>query len=492
MTVRTRIAPSPTGDPHVGTAYVALFNFCFTRANQGRFLMRIEDTDLARSNRQSERNILDALRWLGLDWDEGPDKGGPFGPYRQSERRHIYTKYITRLLAGGHAFHCFCSRERLAALRTHQQKHNLPAGYDGACLKLSRAEVQARLAAGENSVIRMKVPTHGTCKVQDLLRGAIHIDWRQVDMQVLMKTDGMPTYHLACVVDDHLMQISHIIRGEEWISSAPKHLLLYEYLDWEPPILCHLPLLRNPDKSKLSKRRNPTSIGYYRDKGYLPETLLNSLARMGWAMPDEREVFTLDEMIEVFAIENLQPGEPIFSMDKLDWLNGQWLRRLDLEDYTRRLSDWLFPRERLHLLMPAVQKRIERFSQLAPQMAYLFGDLEPLPAENFKHRTLLPEDMRKILQLTLWRLQATENWDPQSLQDALVSLAKAMDLKIRDFLTPLFISISGRQVAFPLYLSMSFLGRDLTCERLAAGIASLGGISKKELKKYERISRTFS
>ena len=306
MTVRTRIAPSPTGDPHVGTAYIALFNLCFARQHGGKFILRIEDTDQARSTRESEAAILESLRWLGLEWDEGPDVGGPHAPYRQSERGEIYREHADDLLEHGHAFRCFCTSERLNELRRQQSATQQQPGYDGQCLGLSQAEVAARLEAGESYVVRMNVPREGVCQVQDMLRGQIDFEWTQVDMQVLLKADGMPTYHLANVVDDHLMGITHVLRGEEWINSAPKHLLLYEYFGWQAPVLCHLPLLRNPDKSKLSKRKNPTSILYYRRMGYLPEALLNYLGRMGWSMPDEREKFTLGEMLCHFDIMRVQ------------------------------------------------------------------------------------------------------------------------------------------------------------------------------------------
>src|SRR5690606_26897028 len=325
MTVRTRIAPSATGDPHVGTAYIALFNQCFARQHGGKFVLRIEDTDQVRSSAESEQQILDSLRWLGLEWDEGPDVGGPHGPYRQRERSVSYHEHSEKLIGRGHAFRCFCSSERLDVLRAEQMANKQTPGYDGHCLHLSEQEVTQRVAAGEPHVVRMKVPSSGICKVQDMLRGEIEIPWEQVDMQVLMKADGLPTYHLANVVDDHLMQITHVLRGEEWINSAPKHILLYQYFGWDMPQLCHMPLLRNPDKSKLSKRKNPTSIIFYQRMGYLPQALLNYLGRMGWSMPDEREKFSLEEMVEHFDIQRVSLGGPIFDVEKLAWLNGQWI-----------------------------------------------------------------------------------------------------------------------------------------------------------------------
>jgi metallo-beta-lactamase family protein len=296
---------------------MALFNWVFAHSQGGEFVLRIEDTDVARSTAESEQLILDSLRWLGIGWDEGPDVGGPHGPYRQSARKHIYLEHARRLVEQGDAFHCFCTPERLEEMRNAQRAAGENPRYDGHCLELGENEVRMRLDAGEPHVIRMKVPSAGVCSFEDVLRGSIEIPWSQVDMQVLVKQDGFPTYHLAVVVDDHLMEISHILRGEEWISSAPKHKLLFEYFDWPMPTLCHLPLLRNPDQSKLSKRKNPTSVNYYRRLGILPEALVNYLGMMGWAMPDEREIFTPREMAADFELERIhlgpglgaQPGE---------------------------------------------------------------------------------------------------------------------------------------------------------------------------------------
>ncbi|MEQ8952686.1 MAG: glutamate--tRNA ligase, partial [Gammaproteobacteria bacterium] len=324
--IRTRIAPSPTGDPHVGTAYIALFNRCFAHRQGGRFILRIEDTDRERSTLKSEQDILTALRWLGLDWDEGPDCGGDHGPYRQSDRQEIYQQQLVTLLETGNAFHCFCDESRLAKLRAQQVSQNQQTGYDGHCLNLSSAEVQQKIAAGEPHVVRMKIPGEGTCEFEDLLRGTVSIDWSQVDMQILVKSDGMPTYHFANVVDDHLMEISHVIRGEEWINSTPKHVLLYRYFGWQQPVFCHMPLLRNPDKSKLSKRKNPTSIFYYRDMGYLPQAVINYLGMMGWTLPSGEEKFTLAQMETEFDISRVSQGGPIFDIEKLNWLNGRYIR----------------------------------------------------------------------------------------------------------------------------------------------------------------------
>ena len=262
--VRTRVAPSPTGDPHVGTAYIALFNLCFAKKHGGQFILRIEDTDQARSTAKSEQAIYDSLRWLGLDWDEGPDKGGKFGPYRQSERADIYQQYAQQLVDSGHAFRCYRTAEELNELREAIKSSGENRALKARDLVLDDAEMARRESSGMPYVVRMKVPDDGVVIISDMLRGEMELDWANVDAQILLKSDGLPTYHLANVVDDHLMQITHVLRGEEWINSAPKHKLLYEYFGWDMPQLCHLPLLRNPDKSKLSKRKNPTSILYYR------------------------------------------------------------------------------------------------------------------------------------------------------------------------------------------------------------------------------------
>jgi glutamyl-tRNA synthetase len=490
MTVRTRVAPSPTGDPHVGTAYVALLNQVFARNQGGTFVLRIEDTDVARSTRASERMIIDALRWLGLDWDEGPDVGGPHGPYRQSERRQIYLDHARILLGAGHAFYCFCSPERLEAVRAEQTARGENPKYDGHCLGIDADTAQRRATAGEPHVIRMKVPGDGVCRFEDRLRGRIEIPYTQIDMQVLIKGDGYPTYHMAVVVDDHLMRITHILRGEEWINSVPKHVLLYGYFGWPMPELCHLPLLRNTDGSKLSKRRNPTSINYYRRAGYLPEALINFLGRMGWSMPGDREVFGRDEMIEAFRLERISLGAPIFDFAKLNWLNGQYIRRLSPEEFIDRVQDWAINRDQLATLVPLVQERTERFLDLVPQVDYLLGERRPLTPADFEHKTLGADDVRRILQFVLWSFDEMRSWEKDLIHQSLQRLAEGLGLKIRDFLFPLFVAISGRPVSLPLFDSMVVLGADLTRMRLRDALEVLGGVSKKLGKQLEKEFRT--
>ena len=491
MTVRTRVAPSPTGDPHVGTAYVALFNYCFAKKHGGQFVLRIEDTDQKRSNAASERMILDALRWVGLEWDEGPDVGGPHGPYRQSERSELYKKHTEELVEKGHAFHCFCTPERLATMREEQRKNGSPVtGYDGHCLSLDKAEVQQRLAAGESHVVRMVVPREGECVFDDVLRGEIRIPWTQVDMQVLMKSDGLPTYHLANVVDDHHMGITHVMRGEEWINSAPKHQLLYKYFGWDMPVLCHLPLLRNPDKSKLSKRKNPTSLWWFREMGYLPEGLLNYLGHMAWTMPDERDVFTLDEMVQEFKLEKIALGGPVFDVPKLNSLNARWIReRLDENEFIERLVKWRLNRDYLARLVPMVQPRVQRFTDLIGLTDTLMSHLVPVDPDVLRGSREAGEVMRDLY-FAVQRFTALTEWTKDGIEEVMRGLCEHSGLKMRAFVKPFYIAMNGRPSGLPLFDSMEILGRDITRDRLNHAIQALGGLGKKKLKKLDKELQT--
>lgn len=487
MTVRTRVAPSPTGDPHVGTAYIALFNLCFARQHGGQFILRIEDTDQARSTSESEAAIMASLRWLGLEWDEGPDVGGPHGPYRQSERAEIYQKYAQQLIDAGHAFRCYRTAEELDALRNELREKGLHRALKPSDLALPIDEVARREAAGAPYVVRMMVPeAPGRCEIEDMLRGTVELDWDLVDAQVLLKSDGLPTYHLANVVDDHLMGITHVIRGEEWLNSAPKHKLLYEYFGWEMPTLCHMPLLRNPDKSKLSKRKNPTSILYYQQRGFLPEALLNYLGRMGWSMPDEREKFTLSEMQEAFDIQRVSLGGPVFDVEKLEWLNGQWLRELSDEEYLQELKQWLFNDEQLLKVIPHIKTRVETLSQVVPMAGFCFGDLPALTLEDFAHNKYAPEEMVEWLQGLLWSLEVLRTWERDAIFGLARETAQHFEVKIKDFLFPVFVAIAGTAASFSVADSMAIIGPDLSRARLRHAIEVLGGLSKKKTKALEK------
>lgn len=488
--IRTRIAPSPTGFPHVGTAYIALFNMIFAKSLGGEFILRIEDTDQARSTAQSEQMILDALRWMGLTWSEGPDVGGPFAPYRQSERSEIYQKYAQELLDKGHAFRCFCTTEELNLMRREQEANGLPVRYDGRYANLSREESDRLANSGKPFVIRMKVPTSGDCVISDLLRGEIVIPWETVDMQVLLKTDGLPTYHLANVVDDHLMQISHVIRGEEWINSAPKHKLLYEYFGWEMPVLCHMPLLRNPDKSKLSKRKNPTSITYYQDAGVLPEALMNYLGRMGYSLPNEAEKFTLDEMMASFDIKRVSLGGPVFDIEKLYWLNGEYLRAMSAEALKMRILAWANDDDKLTAIAKAIQPRINTLSDAVNWAGFYFQNLPSISADDFIHKSLTHEQILDILYLATWQLEALPVWSEEHIYQVMKGLSAHFDIKLKDFMQPFFVAIAGSTASTPVMNSMYIIGADMTLARLRHACEVLGGLGKKKLKKLEEVNKT--
>ena len=487
--VRTRVAPSPTGDPHVGTAYIALMNWLFAKRHGGQFLLRIEDTDQARSTRASEDMILASLRWLGLGWDEGPDVGGPHGPYRQSERSAIYTDHCDRLLNQGDAFRCFCSPERLDAMRKAQMKAGEPPRYDGHCLTLSDADIAAKTAAGRPFTVRMKVPTEDVCVVHDALRDPIEIEWAKVDMQVLMKSDGLPTYHLANVVDDHLMGISHVIRGEEWISSAPKHLLLYRYFGWEPPVLAHLPLLRNADRSKLSKRKNPTSILYYQRAGYLPGALLNFLGLFARSVAEGDELASLDQMVDDFALENISLGGPVFDTAKLDWLNARHIREtLDLEGFADAIREWALNPAYLMPIAELAQSRITKLGDLGGLTAFFFMNrIEGMSAEKLRDVKLTEEQQRQAYQLALWQFDRLAAFDKPGVEAVLRAVAEQVGAKFKDAVRAFYIAITGSPQSVPLFDSITHLGRDIARERLRHALELLGPPSSKEAKAWEAL-----
>ena len=490
MTVRTRIAPSPTGAPHVGTAYMALFNLAFARKHQGQMILRIEDTDQSRSTKESEDAILSSLKWLGLDWDEGPDCGGEFGPYRQSERLEIYKEAIQKLVDAGYAYPCFCTAERLNEVRKKQIENKQTPRYDGHCLNLSKEEIEQKMQAGEPFVYRLKIPPEGSCVFEDELRGEVSIDWSQIDHQIIQKTDGFPTYHLASIVDDHHMKITHVIRGEEWINSTPKHILLYEGLGWAPPSFAHLPLLRNPDKSKLSKRKNPTSIDYYKDAGFIPEAVVNYLGMMGYTLPDQREIFDLEEMSESFDIKRMSLGGPIFDIAKLKWLNGRYLReKLEPKDVLNRLIKWKANPEFLGKILPLALQRLETLSDFFPLAQFLLDDIPNYTTDQLvgKQEAL---EVAKLLKIAEWEMEKMLNWDRNYLSQLFQKIAEVEELKLKQVLPAFFVAFSGNSISLPLFDSLALLGPDLARTRLRTALEKLSaagsGLSKKGLKKLEK------
>jgi len=477
--IRVRIAPSPTGDPHVGTAYIGLLNFLYARQRGGKFVLRIEDTDRARFVATSEQMIFDALRWLGLEWDEGPDVGGPFGPYRQSERTEIYRTHVNLLLASGHAYRSFETAEELDAMRKSQLAAKLPPRYNGAHRELTPAQIAAFEAEGRPAVVRLKVPVEGETSFRDELRGSITFSHNNVDDQVLLKSDGFPTYHLANVVDDHLMQITDVIRAEEWISSTPKHVLLYKAFGWELPRFWHMPLLRNLDKSKISKRKNPVSLIYYRESGFLPQAMLNFLGLMGGGMaqPTEEEIvskginikqgdiFSLPEMLEKFDFQRISLGGPVFDLTKLKWLNGEYIRALTPEGSFAALRSTILSDDYLRRILPLVQTRIETFAQFGEMTDFFFKDDVMPPPEVFLPKKHTLEETLAFAAEQLALLEATP-FTEEELDPALKKLGAEKDWSVKDNFMLLRAILTGKTASPPLLESLIVFGKARSLDRL--------------------------
>ena len=474
--IRVRIAPSPTGDPHVGTAYIGLINFIYARQRGGQFVLRIEDTDRARFVATSEQMIFDALRWLGLSWDEGPDVGGPYGPYRQSERTEIYREHAEILLANGTAYRCFCSAEDLEAARKHQMAAKLPPRYPGTCRHLTPKQIAANLAAEKPFVIRMAVPTEGETTFRDELRGEITFSHNNVDDQVLMKSDGFPTYHLANVVDDYLMRITDVIRAEEWISSTPKHVLLYQAFGWPQPRFWHMPLLRNIDKSKISKRKNPVSLVYYRQAGFLPQAIINFLGLMGGGMPSptpveivngakETEVFSLEEMVQRFEVPNIRLGGPVFDLTKLKWLNSEYLRALPPDTFFAALRETVLSDQYLRDVATLVQSRIETLGEFGNLTAFFFQDNVLPPPEVWVPKKRTPEETLLFAAEQLALLETTD-WTTEAIEPALKQLGETHSWSVKENFMLLRAILTGSTMSPPLLESMVVFGKARTLDRL--------------------------
>lgn len=486
--VRTRIAPSPTGDPHVGTAYMALFNLIFARHFKGDFILRIEDTDQTRSRREYEENIYKALEWAGIPWDEGPDKGGPYGPYRQSERTEIYRKMVQKLLKDNKAYKCFATPEELEEMRQMSAKMGLRVGYDRRYRNLSPEEVETREKAGQSYVIRLKVPLSGECVFEDAIKGRIVVPWADVDDQVLMKSDNFPTYHLANVVDDHLMEISHVIRGDEWMSSTPKHILLYESFGWKPPTFMHMPLLLGKDGKKLSKRRNPTSIFYYRDSGFLPEAFLNFLTLMGYSMPDEREIYSVDEIVQSFDPKRIGVSGAFFDIHKLEWVNQQYIvHKIPQDKLWGKIKNWGFSDEWMEKLMPLCHTRIKTFGEFM-ELCYFFfvNHLE------YSESLLCPKGIKGdlvcyLLQGIIWNMDEQENWGKEGVEKASHKVAEVFGVNHKKIIIPiLYGAITGKNHGPPLYDAVQLLGKERARARFLQAIEFLGGISNKKMADLTR------
>ncbi len=479
--VRVRIAPSPTGDPHVGTAYIGLFNAAFARAHHGTFVLRIEDTDQKRSSLASEQAIYQSLHWVGLRWDEGPDIGGPVGPYRQSERSAIYQHHCAQLLASGAAYRCFCSAERLDQVRADQRSRKETARYDGYCRGLDAQHAQAQADAGQECVIRLRMPTDGETEVPDALRGSVVYDNRQMDDQVLLKSDGLPTYHLANVVDDHLMGITHVIRAEEWLNSTPKHLQLYAAFGWQPPVFVHMPLLRNADKSKISKRKNPTSLQFYQRSGILPEAMLNFLGLMGYSRKDPEgddiEKFSFEEMVADLDLGRISLGGPVFDLEKLRWINGLYIRSLAPSQLAQRALAWLDEDERAGEIASLIQERVPEFGDYLHHASPFYrGTLDYglqarylLMGCTAKKKTavrLSAKASRAVFEDLVGQFEALTDWSVPAIEQAVRSAVEKSGVGLGDGMMAIRVAACGRPASPPLFESIHAIGRATLLVRL--------------------------
>lgn len=462
--VRTRIAPSPTGENlHIGNVYTALLNYIFAKKNNGQFIIRIEDTDRQRIIPGSEERILKSLKWLGIKYDEGPDIGGSFGPYRQSERLPYYQKYAQELIAKKAAYYCFCTAEILEKMKTDQISRKEIAHYDRRCKKLTAVEVQKKLDEGEIHVIRLAVPDSGVTTFHDLVRGDISFENKLIDDQVLLKSDGYPTYHLGVVVDDYLMKISHVIRAEEWISSTPKHVLIYQALNWDLPVFCHGPILRNPDKSKLSKRKNPVWVSWYKEQGFLPEAILNYLAQMGWSMAEGKEIFTLDEMKDSFKLEDLKPVGPAFDITKLEWMNGEYIRKCPMNNLQLKMHDFFngkYSKEEIKKTLPLVSDRMKKLKDW--EELTIFFRSRPETFEETPNKTYLAKII-PILEKSVW--------EKEFMEVQIRKLAQDMDIKAGELFMAIRDAITGKKATPPILESMVVLGKEESLVRLKLAIS---------------------
>ena len=484
MRVRTRIAPSPTGEPHVGTLYMALFNMIFARHHKGDFILRIEDTDQTRCKKSYEESIFNALRWINLNWDEGPDVAGPYGPYRQSERSTIYKEYCHKLLDTGKAYKCFATSKELEEMRALAKMQGTKLGYDRRHRNLTAEEIQQREDKKESYVIRLKVPLAGEVSFIDEVKGRVTTPCADIDDQILLKSDGMPTYHLANVVDDHLMQISHIIRGDEWISSTPKHVLLYEAFGFEQPKYLHLPLLLGTDGKKLSKRKNPTSSFYYKDSGYLPEAFQNFLTLMGYSMPNDQEIYSIEEIISSFDPKRIGLSGAIFDHKKLDWLNQQYIiNTIEEKDLWQRIKEWGFHEDFIQKLMKLCHTRIKSFGEFFELCDFFFCNNIARSEKILCPKNLTNESSCFILQALLMHLEPHEIWDRTLLEETSHSLATLFGVHHKKIVIPiLFATFMGKLQGPPLYDSFALLGKSRARARILTAMEFLGNISTKKLK----------
>lgn len=470
MSIRTRIAPSPTGEYHIGHLRTCLYDYALAKKNNGQFIIRIEDTDQKRHVDGAEARILQVIKDYGLSWDEGPDIGGPYGPYIQTQRLNIYQKYIKELLDKGLAYYCFCTEERLEEMRTVQKAaHKFPK-YDRHCLNLTPEEITQKLNNGEKYVVRLKIPDNETIIFNDLIRGEIKFNTNELDDQVLIKSDGIPTYHFAVVVDDHLMNITHILRGEEWISSTPKQILLYQYFGWQIPEFAHLTVLLDPSgHGKMSKRKGSVSASSFLDDGYLPEALLNFLMLLGWNPGTDRELFSLDEFVQEFSLEHLHKKSPIFDRKKLDYFNGLYIRKMtdvELFPYFKKFLPQATD-DQIKIILPVLKERIAKFSDLSVSLKFLFEKI------NYDKSLLLKKGTSAELAIQMLEAAKTIITDFTDLQNKFLELVKNKGWNLGEFFMVFRVAICGSTFTPPVVECLPALGKDNTIRKIDLAISLL-------------------
>jgi glutamyl-tRNA synthetase len=484
--VRVRFAPSPTGRPHVGNIRTAMFDWLLARHTGGTFVLRVEDTDVERKVEGAVEYLIEALRWLGLDWDEGPEKGGDYGPYFQSQRLHLYREAAAQLVAQGDAYYCYCSPERLEALRRGQVARKQSSGYDRHCRELDPRERAEKEAAGIKPVIRFKMPLEGQTTFHDLIYGDVVFENSTLDDFVMLKSDSYPTYHLANVVDDHAMKISHVIRDEGWISSTPRHLQIYRAFGFEPPEYIHHPVIVGEDRAKLSKRHGAVSLLEYRDMGYLPEAMFNFLALMGWSLDDKTEIMTRQQMVENFSLERMGKTGAIFNRDKLDWMNGVYIRGLTIKDLTHRVLPFLekglseeikrpLDINYIRQIMPLVQPRIITLKDTATYAEFFFVDELEYETPLLIGKKMTAETALVVLQSAEAKLSSLERFDSNLLEDTLRHLADELGIKTGQLFNLLRVATTARDATPPLFETMTVLGKERCLKRIKTALDKLGG-----------------
>ncbi len=486
MSVRVRYAPSPTGLQHIGGVRTALFNYFFARSSSGVFVLRIEDTDRERYDPRALQDIYDTFDWLGIQWDEGPRVGGPYGPYFQSERTALYREHAEKLVHSGLGYYCFCTPERLLKLREEQTKRKEPIGYDRFCRNLPQEEAERKKLAGEPYVIRLKIPLEGTTTFHDRLIGTVVHANKDINPDpVLLKSDGFPTYHLANVVDDHYMEITHILRAQEWIPSCPLHVLIYQAFGWEVPEYCHLPMVMGSDGHKLSKRHGSTSLIEFRNAGYVPEAIINYISLLGWSYDDSRQLFTRQELEKLFTLDKLNKAPAVFDYKKLEWFNGVYIRERDqgklkkeLIPFLQRdgiLSDPLTEEEdrKLTASIPLIQERLKFLTDASQWVRFLFKELPPYPVEALIPRKGSKEEARKSLEALLSTIDQWFQKGPQESEEFLRNLSETLQIKLGNLLMPLRVAVTGSSVSPPLMESIQILGKDETMKRIQRAVQLL-------------------